>query len=252
MVLVLSQLCPPALSAAELLEAARNNDPARVARLVASGADVNERDRQRATPLHWMAFHGNESAVKALIGAGARVDATLANGSTPLHLAAYKGHAAVVRVLLASGADADARNRDGITPTDWARRNRHPAIVALLDGDGGQTAGPVPAAAPPSPRPEVENTTPQPKASTQGPGGYRVQLVAVSSETRAEKAADTYQGRFADLLQGQTLLIEAVEGPTRPMYRVQSGPIPSARARAICEELKRREQACLIRAATGD
>ena len=247
--------CPlwvPPVSATELVNAARNNDPVLVARLIDADADVNERGPQRATPLHWMAFHGNDAMVRGLIEAGARVDATLANGSTPLHLAAYTGHAAVVRVLLASGADPDARNRDGITPLDWARRNRHPAVVALLATDGGQTAGPVNTAAASTPRTDREARAAEPRTSPAGPGRYRVQLVAVSSEARAQKAVAGYRRRFADVLQDASLLIDTVGDPDRSLYRVQSGPLSSGRASAICAELKRRDQACLVRAANRD
>lgn len=249
---IVCSLWASSLSAAGLVDAARKNDPALVARLVASGADVNDRGRQLATPLHWMAFHGDDAMVGRLIEAGARVDAPLANGSTPLHLAAYKGHTAVVRVLLANGADADARNRDGITPIDWARRNRHTEIVALLGGDVGQPALPVNTGLSLSPPPEGETPSVAARPSSAAEKRYRVQLVAVGSEARAEKAADDYRERFADVLQDESLMIEAVGDADRPLYRIQSGPLSSTRARGICEELKRRDQACLVRAAGSD
>jgi hypothetical protein len=250
--LIACQLWAASVSAAELVDAARNDDLERVARLIESGADVNERGRQRATALHWVAFHGDDAMVGKLIASGASVDATLANGSTPLHIAAYKGHTAVVSVLLGSGADVDAMNRGGITPVDWARRNRHPAIVALLGGDDDQTARTVNTDLSVPLRPESAPPTAEPRPSSAGPGRYRVQLVAVGSEARAEKAVAGYRGRFADVLRDESLTIEAVGGPDKRLYRVQSGPLSSARAWAICEELRRRDQACLVRVANSD
>lgn len=235
------------MSAGELLDAARKDNTTQVARLLASGADVNERDRQHATPLHWLAFHGREAMVKALIDAGARVDATLTNGSTPLHLAAYKGHTAVARILLDSGANTSARNRDGITPLDWARRHRHQATVDLLSGGGTMPQAGI--TAPQKPQNHDERTLIDKGSDLDARSRrYRVQLIAVRSEERARKAIDGFQGHFADILQNAALVVERVDGSEKPLFRVQSGPMSPKRAEAMCDQLRRRDQPCLVRA----
>lgn len=235
------------LTATELLlEAAKNNKPEEAARLLTLGADPNERGQERATPLHWASFHGNESMAKGLIAAGAKVDTRLANGSTPLHLAAYKGNTSVVRLLLEYGADASASNNEGITPLDWARRNGHQDTEAVLTG--GRTLANPTASEPPSPRiaPEPAPTSDVARQQSR-PGGHRIQLAAVSSEERARRAIAIYRERFADILREVELTVDTTNGPDGPLYRVQSGPVTSTRAKTLCDQFGRRNQPCLIR-----
>jgi hypothetical protein len=78
------------------------------------------------------AGQGSLSAVRALIAAGADVNFKNRNHWTPLHFAAMKAHAAVAALLLENGADVNAVNKDG----DSARFvfeqtcNFHPEFMA--------------------------------------------------------------------------------------------------------------------------
>jgi hypothetical protein len=230
--------------ASGLLDAAKQNEIAAVTASIASGADVNQRGGQGDTPLHWAAFNGNSELVRSLIYAGGKVNERLANGNTPLHLAAYKGHTAAVKALLEGGADATLRNRDGKTPLDLARNGQHQTTVALLDRgvDRSRSASSQNKPLRAAPLPPLENPV------LDSPGAdHRIQLVAVSSEERANRALIDYRRRFADILPADGLTVEKAGQTTGPRYRVQYGPLPFGAAKSLCAELERREQPCLVR-----
>lgn len=238
------------VSASELVGAARKNDAGLVTQLLASGAKVNEPGEQGAVALHWAAYHGSVDLVRTLLDAGARVDAVLENGSTPLHLAAHRGHSEVVRLLLERGADSSIRNIEGVTPIGWARRNGRTETVQLL----ARSRKEVSAAAPATVRlPDTDSASSTVKQVTVKPrgAGFRVQLVAVSSEQRAREVIAQYSGRFEDILRDTGLVYEPVAGARPGLYRVQSVLLPEQQARNICKQLKQRDQSCLVRQGGG-
>jgi ankyrin repeat protein len=87
---------------------------------VAHGADVNARDNDGWTHLHWAASAasdtGTRKRVEFLLAHGADVNARDNAGSTPLHDAADWGNKEVAELLLAHGADVNARDHNGYTP----------------------------------------------------------------------------------------------------------------------------------------
>lgn len=94
----------PAASAsgADLIEAAKRGDLARVRELVARDPSLmTAKDRT--------------------------------HGATALHWAALRGQAGVVQFLVAQGADTQARNGEGETPLQVARRAGKKDVVALLE-----------------------------------------------------------------------------------------------------------------------
>ena len=80
----------------------------------------------------------DHARVKALLAAGAPVNARDKHGYTPLHIAAASGNLECVALLLAKGADRDARAPDGMTPADFARKNEFPDVAARLMSPEGQ------------------------------------------------------------------------------------------------------------------
>jgi ankyrin repeat protein len=151
-----------------LIHAIRNQDGAAARALVEAGADVNVRQLDGATALHW-AVHwedrdttallinaganvdtandlgvtpllmactsGNAALVETLLQAGANPRDALSSGETALMLASRAGTARVVEDLLARGADVNAVERTrSQTALMWAIANRHPDVTkALLD-----------------------------------------------------------------------------------------------------------------------
>ena len=144
-----------------LFRAAHEGDVARIAQLVAEGADVNTRDSRGRTPVHVAAFASEDDALRALAEAGADMNAleyraydvvTIAAvaddpelmslaielGSDPglvtspylgtaLIAAAHLGHAEVVRRLINAGAPLDHINN-----LHWTA-----VMEAVVLGDGG-------------------------------------------------------------------------------------------------------------------
>lgn len=159
-----AQVGPTPAEAAQyqgLHAAAHAGDAARIAKLAASGADLNARDGYGRTPLHVATFARQRGAIEALAKAGAKLDllesdrydgvtiASVADDEATLKLllslgasakqvtsrydgtaliaAAHLGHDGVVRQLIAAGAPLDHVNN-----LHWTA-----VIEAIVLGDGG-------------------------------------------------------------------------------------------------------------------
>ena len=81
--------------------------------LLATGIDVNSRDANGFTPLHFTAWKGHTNALRRMLEAGAELNARSTDDLTPLMLAARYRHSAAIEVLLDEGANADIRNDRG-------------------------------------------------------------------------------------------------------------------------------------------
>ena len=77
--------------------------------------------------------------------------------------------------------------------------------------------------------------------------GWRVQLGALETVTATGPAWGDMKQRYADLLGELKLYVELAQLGHGTFYRVQAGPVESrADARALCSELARRGQDCLV------
>ncbi|HEX8162084.1 MAG TPA: ankyrin repeat domain-containing protein [Pyrinomonadaceae bacterium] len=131
----------PARVGLPLARAAEEGDAAAVRRLIAAGANVNERDGGK-TPLAYAARSGETEAVKALLDAGAEPDARDCGhwGWTPLINAIHKYRNDAARTLVERGADVNARAggcaeksvESGLTPLMMAAKYDNPEAVKLL------------------------------------------------------------------------------------------------------------------------
>lgn len=65
-----------------------------------------------ASPLHAAALNGDLELTKTLIASGADVDERDVNGFTPLLLAVQEGHVNLAKILIANGADVNAAAAD--------------------------------------------------------------------------------------------------------------------------------------------
>jgi uncharacterized protein len=116
-----------------LLDAARRDDAARVAALIKAHADVNVRQPDGATPLHWAAHHDDLALASTLLRAGARPGAADDTGATPLFLACMNRSSAMVTLLLDASADPNAALATGETALmTCARTGDRAAVAALL------------------------------------------------------------------------------------------------------------------------
>ena len=83
--------------------------------------------------LHEACEHGSMRVVKFLVEHGCDVNARDAQQWTPLHYAAKVNSADCVRILLNGGADASLKTKGGCTAADWARQCSAADALALLD-----------------------------------------------------------------------------------------------------------------------
>jgi ankyrin repeat protein len=155
----------PEFGATALHWAALRGQAAVAGLLVASGADLNARNKAGETPeqVARRAKHPEVAAIlvpgppagaapagatifdAAKTGDTARLQELLrstpslvsvrdtAFGATPLHWAALRGHIDAARQLVQAGADVGALNNDGETPLDVARRAKREDVERLLE-----------------------------------------------------------------------------------------------------------------------
>ena len=84
-------------------------------------------------PLWLAAENGAPTMLEKLLAAGADANQRLPNGETPLMMAARNGNVAALRVLLDHKADANLKeNLRGTTALMWAVEQSHPEAVKLL------------------------------------------------------------------------------------------------------------------------
>jgi uncharacterized protein len=155
----------------DVADAAKRGDKSAVRTLVAQKADVNARQPDGASALHWAVWRDDVELATMLLRAGADANAANLTGATPLSLASVNGNAAIielllkagvdsnaplskyndtalmlaartgkletVRVLLEHGADVNARETwGGTNALMWAASEKHPAVVAMLAAHG--------------------------------------------------------------------------------------------------------------------
>ena len=124
------------LAAAEpdrrLPDAARNQDRAAIRALVKERADVNGRQPDGATALHWATHWADLETVTVLLAAGADANAVNDFGITPLSMACEAANVAIVDAFLRAGAKPNATLPDQEPPLMTASRTGSAAIVRAL------------------------------------------------------------------------------------------------------------------------
>ncbi|KAL9049705.1 MAG: hypothetical protein Q9162_007077 [Coniocarpon cinnabarinum] len=89
-------------------------------KLVSKGATARVKDKRQQLPLHRAAAVGSVPMIKLLLGRQSPVDATDMDGMTALHQAVVEGHGDAALELIKAGAVASKRDVDGRLPIDCA------------------------------------------------------------------------------------------------------------------------------------
>lgn len=119
-----------------LVEAVRGGDATAVRQLLGKKADVNGRQPDGATALHWAAERDRVDLADLLLKAGATVGVANDYGVTPIVLAAVNGSDAMIERLVAGGADPNAALPTGETVLMTAARTGKLAAVRALVARG--------------------------------------------------------------------------------------------------------------------
>ena len=116
-----------------LLNAVKKQDAAAVRALLRQKVDVDARQGDGATALHWAAYGEDQDIVALLVRAGAKVNVANELGVTPLHLASRNGNATIVRQLLDARANPNTAMPSGESPLmEAARAGSIEAVKALI------------------------------------------------------------------------------------------------------------------------
>jgi ankyrin repeat protein len=130
-------------SGQSLFDAVASGDKQGTERALGSGANVDSRAADQATPLIAATLANKPSIVELLLSKGADVTARNSGGFTPLHAAAYVGSATIARQLIAKGAPLDdAQNKAGVTPLMVAGEENHADVAELLIAQGADPGHP--------------------------------------------------------------------------------------------------------------
>jgi len=100
--------------------------------LLKKGATASAENRYGITPMHLACLNGNAQFIGALIKHGTDPDSSILGGETALMTAARTGKPEAVEVLLHAGVKVDAKDRNGQTAVMWAAAEGHTSVVRAL------------------------------------------------------------------------------------------------------------------------
>lgn len=100
--------------------------------LINHSGEVNVKDPNETTPLHWSAYHGNAPLIQALLDKNAIGNPDI-NKIEPIHLAALNGHTNCIKFMENSLLRPDS---GGITPLHLAAHAGRQEVIQLIDKCG--------------------------------------------------------------------------------------------------------------------
>ncbi|KAK8803260.1 hypothetical protein WA158_000954 [Blastocystis sp. Blastoise] len=114
-----------------LMFASREGHVKIVAKLLESGARIDDVDERGYTALYYAVREGRNDVAQLLIESGASVDITLNGGFSVLMYAANNGNCDMIR-LLSTKLDINAQDDEGLTPLMIVCRNKQVDALQLL------------------------------------------------------------------------------------------------------------------------
>jgi ankyrin repeat protein len=116
----------------DLIYAAYYCDLSEAKRLLATGAEVNAKDKNGITALMAASLAGHREVVKLLRSRGAKVNAKTEDGQTALIYASIKGDQEILKMILVQGAEVNTKDKNGKTALMLATQTNHPEVRELL------------------------------------------------------------------------------------------------------------------------
>ncbi|VGO14965.1 Actin-binding protein [Pontiella desulfatans] len=121
-----------------ILHAIAKGDPVDTLNHLLLGADVNEKNKQGWTPLHFASVRGKTECAEVLIAKGAELNPRTGTEKTPLHFAAERGFLDLARVLVEAGADLAAKDDEGWSPLHYAAEKDKVDVAAYFIEQGAE------------------------------------------------------------------------------------------------------------------
>ena len=92
--------------------------------LISNGANVNHKDKNGYSALHFTGQERNFDSAKILIEHGADVELSDNHGNTPIWTAIFnsQGDYSLVKLLISKGANLDMENKHNMTPRQLAEQ----------------------------------------------------------------------------------------------------------------------------------
>ena len=118
----------------QLIKSIKNNDVKDVEKLIKEGADLNQRDDEKNTPLLISLENDTNDIAKLLIESGADISKVNLRSESPLHIASKKNDTEIIRLLIDKGADINEVSFGKDTPLLMAvKLNNIDAVQALIE-----------------------------------------------------------------------------------------------------------------------
>lgn len=118
----------------QLFIAVKRNSFVEIEKLLKVGnAEINARNNDNSTILHYAAWKGYLESVKVILKFHANPNILGKLGCTPLHYAAKFGHLNIVKELLAIGAIYDLKSQQGNTPLDLCKDHHVKQLLIMVN-----------------------------------------------------------------------------------------------------------------------
>ena len=118
--------------------AVRDGNLQEVHALMQKGVDLDSKDDNDYTPLHYAAMVNNVSIADILLKNGVSIDSQAITKRTPLHIGAQFGSVEVVKLLTENGAKLDPKDQYGLSALHVAVEHGHESIIEILLKNGAK------------------------------------------------------------------------------------------------------------------